>query len=89
MTTAIIVLVLVAAVVALSIVRPGDPAAGFSGDYRDREQERQLAELRAIAGHRATHSTWNAASRPASAATSRSTARSSGWNDSHRTSPAA
>jgi hypothetical protein len=87
MTTAIIVLVLVAAVVALSIVRPGDPAAGFPGAYRDRDQERQLAELRAIAGHQSDHSTWNAASRAASASTSRSTSRSSRWNGSHRTSP--
>lgn len=87
MTTAIIVLVLVAAVIALSIARPGDPAAGFPGAYRDRDQERQFAELRAIAGHRTDHSTWNAASRAASAPTARSTSRSSRWNGSNRTSP--
>ena len=83
MTTAIIVLVLIAAVVALSIVRPGDPAAGFPGAYRDRDQERQLAELRAIADH----SAWKAASPAASASTCRATSGASGWNGSHRTSP--
>jgi hypothetical protein len=86
MTTAIVVLLLVAALVTLSIVRPGSPAE-FPGAFRDRDQERQLAELRAITGHRADHSTWNAASRPASDSTSRATSRGSGWNGSHRTSP--
>ncbi|GAA5136838.1 hypothetical protein [Pseudonocardia adelaidensis] len=70
MTTAIIVFVLVAAVVALSIVRPGDPSAEFYGAYRDRDQERRVAELRAVAAHRAPQSTWNPASRAASASTS-------------------
>lgn len=55
MTTAIIVLLLVAALVALSIVRPGEPAE-FPGASWDRDQERHLAELRAIAGHRADYS---------------------------------
>jgi hypothetical protein len=82
MTTAIVVLLLVAAVVALSILRPGEPAE-FPGASRDRDQERQLADLRAITDH----STWNAASRAASASTSRSTSVRSGWNGSHRTSP--
>jgi hypothetical protein len=50
MTTAIIVLILVAALVALSIVRPDEPAE-FPVALWDRDQERQRAELRAIAGH--------------------------------------
>jgi hypothetical protein len=87
MTTAIIVLVLVAAVVALSIVRPGDPAAEFQGAYRDRDQERRVADLRAVGAHQVPQSTWNPASRAASAATSRSAWRSRRWNGSHRTSP--
>ena len=66
MTTAIVVLLLVASVVALSIVRPGQPAE-FPGASTDRDEERQIAELRTIADH----SSWNAASRPASACTSR------------------
>jgi hypothetical protein len=85
MTTAIVVLLLVAGLVALSIVRPGQPAEFPAA--RDRDQERQLAELRAIAGHQADHSSWKAASRPASASTSRPTALGSGWNGSHCTSP--
>jgi hypothetical protein len=86
MTTAIVLLLLVATLVALSIVRPGEPAE-FPGASRDRDQERQLAELRAIAGHRPDHSTWKAASRAPSASTSRATSPVSGWNGSHRTSP--
>ena len=82
MTTAIVVLLLVATVVALSIVRPGEPAE-FPGASRDRDQERQLAELRTIADH----SAWKAASRAASASTSAATSGSRGWNGSHRTSP--
>jgi hypothetical protein len=82
MTTAIVVLLLVAAVVALSIVRPGEPAE-FPGASRDRDQERRHAELHAIADH----SAWNAASRDASASTCRATSGASGWNGSHRTSP--
>jgi hypothetical protein len=54
MTTAIVVLLLVAALVALSIVRPGRPDEFFAAS-RDRDQERQLAELRAIRGHQADH----------------------------------
>ena len=87
MTSAIIVLLLVAAVVALSIVRPGSPAEFPAGTSRDRDAERQLAELRAIAGHGPDHSAWNAVSRDASTSTSRRTSRANGWNDSHRTSP--
>jgi hypothetical protein len=86
MSATIIVLLLVAAVVALSFLRSGQPAE-FPGGSRDRDQERQLAELRAIAGHRADHSVWNAASRAASASTSRVTSGARGWNGSHRTSP--
>ncbi len=86
MTTAIVVLLLVAATVALSFLRPGEPAE-FPGASRDRDQERQFAELRAIAGRQTGHSTWKAASRAASASTSRATAGSIGWNGSHRTSP--
>jgi hypothetical protein len=86
MTTAIVVLLLVASLVALSIMRPGSPAE-FPGASRDRDHERQLAELRAITDHRADHSTWKAASRAASDSTSRATSRVSGWNGSHRTSP--
>ncbi|GAA0932541.1 hypothetical protein GCM10009559_21600 [Pseudonocardia zijingensis] len=89
MTTAIIVLALVAAVVALSILRPGDPAAAYPGAYRDRDQERHYADLRAIAAHQPDPSTWNSASRAASASTSRSTSRESGWNGSQCTSAAA
>ena len=55
MTSAIVVLLLVAALVALSIVRPGNPVE-FPGASRDRDQERQLAELRAIGGHQVDHS---------------------------------
>jgi hypothetical protein len=86
MTTAFVVLLLVAALVALSIVRPGAPAE-FPGAFRDRDQERQLAELRAIADHQSDHSTWKAASRFASASTSPATSPSSCWNGSQRTSP--
>ncbi|TWF74204.1 hypothetical protein FHX44_1183 [Pseudonocardia hierapolitana] len=86
MTTAIVVLLLVATVVALSIVRPGQPAE-FPGASADRDQERQLADLRAIARHQPDHSTWKVASRAASASTSGATSRASGWNGSHRTSP--
>jgi hypothetical protein len=50
MTTAIVVFLLVAALVALSIVRPGEPAEFLAASW-DRDQERQRAELRAIAGH--------------------------------------
>ena len=81
MTTAIVVLLLVAAVVALSIVRPGEPAE-FPGASRDRDQERRRAELHAIADH----SAWNSVSRAASASTSRITSGARGWNGSHRTS---
>jgi hypothetical protein len=45
MTTAIIVLLLVAGIIALSIVRPNIPAY-FTAPV-DRDRERQLAELRA------------------------------------------
>jgi hypothetical protein len=92
MTSAIVVLLLVAGLVTLSIVRPGRPAL-FPATPADRDQERQLAELRALPGYRPDldtrprHSTWKAASRPASAATSRSAAPVSGWNGAHRTSP--
>jgi hypothetical protein len=82
MTTAIVLLVFAATLVALSIVRPGEPAE-FPGASRDRDQERQFAELRAIAAH----STWKAASRSASASTSRAASGFSGWKGSHRTSP--
>ncbi len=85
MTSAIVVLLLVAALVALSLVRPGSPAE-FPGASRDRDQERQLAELRAIGSHQPDPS-WKAASRPASASTSRATPLCNGWNGSHRTSP--
>jgi hypothetical protein len=81
MTTTIVVLLLVAAVIALSIVRPGEPAE-FPGASRDRDQERRLSELRAIADH----STWKAESRAASASTSRAASGFSGWKGSHRTS---
>ena len=83
MTTAIVLLLFVATLVTLSIVRPGEPVEfpGASQDHRD--QERQLAELRAMAAH----STWKVASRAASASTSRAASRVSGWNGSHRTSP--
>lgn len=87
MTTAIIVLVLVAAVVAISIVRPGDPAAQYTGAYRDRDQERRVAELHALTAHQTAQSTWNPASRAASASTSRSTWGSRRVNGTHRTSP--
>jgi hypothetical protein len=86
MTTAIVVLVLVAATVALSYLRAGEPAE-FPGASRDRDQERRFSELRAIAGHQADHPAWNAASRAASASTSRVTSGARGWNGSHRTSP--
>ena len=82
MTTTIVVLLLVAAVVALSIVRPGQPAE-FPGASRDRDQDRRRAELHAIADH----SAWKAASRAASASTSRAASGIRGWNGSHRTSP--
>ncbi len=85
MTSAIVVLLLVAPLVALSIVRPGSPVE-FPGASRDRDQERQLAELRAMASHQPDAS-WKAASRPASASTSRATPLCNGWNGSHRTSP--
>ena len=87
MTTAIVVLLLVAALVALSIIRPGDPAE-FPLSSRDRDQERQRSELRALADHQVDAS-WKAASLPDSASTSRATAVGSGWNGSHRTSPSA
>jgi hypothetical protein len=87
MTTAIVVLLLVTALVALSILRPGD-AVEFPPSSTDRDQERQLAELRAMADPRpGPQDSWNAASRSASAPTSSSTVRASGWNGSHRTSP--
>lgn len=82
MTTAIVLLLVVATLVAVSIVRPGEPAE-FPGASRDRDQERQLADLRAIADH----STWNAARRAASTSTSPATSGFSGWKGSHRTSP--
>lgn len=92
MTSAIVVLLLVAGLVTLSIVRPGRPA--FVPAAVDRDRERQLAELRAmpdysadLEGTRLYSSSWKAASRSPSAATSRSTAAGSGWNGSHRTSP--
>jgi hypothetical protein len=51
MATAIIVLLLVAALVALSIVRPAGPY--FSNTAQgDHDRERQLAELRALVGYR-------------------------------------
>jgi hypothetical protein len=50
MTTAIIVLLLVAGIVALSILRPGIPS--FLSTPTDRDRERQLAELRALSGYR-------------------------------------
>ena len=87
MTTAIIVLLLVAALVALSIVRPGHPAEFPTASSWDRDEERQLAELHAIAGHQADQSSWKAASRAASTSTSRPTPLGSGWNGSHRTTP--
>ena len=87
MTTAIIVLLLVAALVALSIVRPGRPAEFPTATSRDRDEERRLAELRAIGSHQADHSSWKAASRAASACTSRPTPLGNGWNGSHRTTP--
>jgi hypothetical protein len=91
MATAIIVLLLVAALVALSIVRPAGPyfANTPQGDH---ERERQLAELRALAGYRGDvrlpkpHS-WKATSRSASSASSCAAAAGSEWNGSHRTSP--
>ena len=86
MTTAILVLLLLAALVALSIMRPSGPAV-FLGAFQDRDQERQLAELRAIAGRQADQSTWKAVSRAASASTSRAASGSRCWNGSHRTSP--
>jgi hypothetical protein len=86
MTTAIVVLLLVAALVALSIVRPGSPAEFPATSSWDRDEERQLAELRAIAGHQ-PDSSWNAASPAASASTSRAASPVSRWNGSHRTSP--
>ena len=86
MTSAIVVLLLVAALVALSIVRPGSPAEFPGASSQDRDRERQLAELRAMASHQPDAS-WKAASRPASASTSRATPLCSGWNGSHRTSP--
>jgi len=82
MTTAIVLLLFVATLVALSIVRPGEPVE-FPGASRDRDQERHSTDLRAIAAH----STWKAASRAASDSTSRAAWRSSGWKGSHRTSP--
>jgi hypothetical protein len=82
MTTTIVVLLLVATVVALSLVRPGRPAE-FPGASQDRDQERRRAELSAIADH----SAWNPVSPAASASTSRATSRVRGWNGSHRTSP--
>jgi hypothetical protein len=50
MTTAIVVLLVVAALVAFLIVRPGRPYPSTSAVDRDRE--RQLAELRALADYR-------------------------------------
>lgn len=86
MTTAIVVLLLVAATVALSYLRAGEPT-WLPDASRDRDQERRFAELRAIAGHQADHSAWNPASRAASASTSRAASGARGWNGSHRTSP--
>jgi hypothetical protein len=88
MTTAIVVLLLVAALIALSIVRPGSPAEFPAFSFQDRDQERQLAELRAIAGHQ-PDSSWKVARRLASASTFRATTPVSRWNGSHRTSPSA
>ncbi|HYH31606.1 MAG TPA: hypothetical protein VD903_14585 [Pseudonocardia sp.] len=54
MTTAIIVLLLVAGLVALSIVRPTRlPDLGLPSVWEDRDRQRQLDELRALAGSRA------------------------------------
>jgi hypothetical protein len=50
MATAALVLLLVALAVWLSATRPSYP---FSPDPADRDRERQLAELRAMAGSRA------------------------------------
>ena len=50
MTTAIVVLALVAALVALSIIRPSRPLLRRDPDNRD--WERQLAELRALPEYR-------------------------------------
>jgi hypothetical protein len=87
MTTAIVVLLLVAGLVALSIVRPGHPTEFPAGSYRDRDEERQLTELHAIAGHQSDHSSWKVTSRAASASSSRPAPVGSGWKGSHRTSP--
>jgi hypothetical protein len=86
MTTAIVVLLVVAGLVALSIVRPGHPAEFPAGSPPDRDRERQLAELRAIDGHQSDHSSWKVASRAASASTSLPTPVGSAWKGSHRTS---
>ena len=50
MTTAIIVLLVVAALVAFSIARPGRPYS-FASPL-DHDRERQHAELRALANYR-------------------------------------
>lgn len=87
MAFAILVLLLVAALAVLWILSRREPA-GFHTAAQDRDQERQLAELRAMIGYRPDLS-WKAASRPASASTSRATRLGRGWNGSHRTSPSA
>ena len=92
MTSAIVVLLLVAGLVTLSIVRPGRPSL-LPTTPADRDEERQLAELRALPGYRPdldlrpVQPSWKAARRSASAATSRATVVGNGWNGSHRTSP--
>jgi hypothetical protein len=54
MTTAIIVLLLVAGIVALSIVRPTRlPNPGLPAAWEDRDRARRLEELRALPGARA------------------------------------
>jgi hypothetical protein len=54
MTTAIIVLLLVAALVTLSVVRPARlPDLGLPAVEKDRDRARQLAELRALSCSRA------------------------------------
>lgn len=50
MVTAIIVLLGVAALVALSILRPSSPF--LSPDLTDRDRQRQLDELRGLSGYR-------------------------------------
>ena len=50
MTSAIVVLALVAALVALSIIRPSGPS--WRRNPEERDWERQLAELRALPEYR-------------------------------------